>query len=206
MPTETQSIRCQRDIEIAHDAQLADYCMRQNIILENTGHAIIATDVSGQILYFNRAAQMMLGYRWEEIVGRSTPERFHLAEEVAGKAKVLSIELDRPIAPGFEVFVARLINQDIDKDDWTYVRKDGQKIPVSLTITPLRDGSQKTMGYLGLALDITSRREMEQELRIAATAFKSQAAIMVTDSAQRILRVNPAFTQLTGYSPEEAIG
>jgi diguanylate cyclase (GGDEF)-like protein/PAS domain S-box-containing protein len=47
---------------------------------------------------------------------------------------------------------------------------------------------------------------MEQELRIAATAFKSQAAILVCDAAQRILRVNPAFTKLTGYSAEEAIG
>ncbi|MGC2047883.1 MAG: diguanylate cyclase, partial [Gallionella sp.] len=49
-------------------------------------------------------------------------------------------------------------------------------------------------------------REEDQQLRIAATAFETQEGILVTDLNQRIIRVNSAFTRLTGYSAEEAIG
>jgi diguanylate cyclase (GGDEF)-like protein/PAS domain S-box-containing protein len=55
-------------------------------------------------------------------------------------------------------------------------------------------------------LDITRRKLAEDELRIAAVAFASQNGIMITDPKAVIQRVNPAFTQLTGYSAEEAIG
>ena len=55
-------------------------------------------------------------------------------------------------------------------------------------------------------LDITRRKLDEDELRIAAVAFSSQNGMMITDPEAVILRVNPAFTQLTGYRAEEAIG
>jgi diguanylate cyclase (GGDEF)-like protein/PAS domain S-box-containing protein len=54
--------------------------------------------------------------------------------------------------------------------------------------------------------DITSRKLLENELRIAAVAFSCQNGMMITDSKGIIVRVNPAFTKLTGYTPEEAIG
>ena len=54
--------------------------------------------------------------------------------------------------------------------------------------------------------DISDRRHAEEELRIAAIAFESQEGMMVTDSHGVIVRVNPAFTRLTGYRAEEAIG
>jgi len=54
--------------------------------------------------------------------------------------------------------------------------------------------------------DIIERKQTEQELRIAATAFETQEGIMITDRDNRILRVNGAFTSLTGYSAEEAVG
>jgi diguanylate cyclase (GGDEF)-like protein/PAS domain S-box-containing protein len=61
---------------------------------------------------------------------------------------------------------------------------------------------------LGLELqDRTSRLEASaSELRIAATAFETQEAIMVTNANRDILRVNQSFTKITGYSAEEAIG
>ncbi|OOZ14242.1 hypothetical protein BOW25_01860 [Solemya velum gill symbiont] len=54
--------------------------------------------------------------------------------------------------------------------------------------------------------DITERSAIEQELQIAATAFDSHEAMLVTDSQGDILRVNDAFTKVTGYSREEVIG
>ncbi len=187
-------------------AGIAELFEMQHAILENAGHSIIATDAEGVILYFNRAAQKMLGYSWADVVGRVTPGLFHDADEVARRAVILSAELGRDVVPGFDVFIARLAVCDTDEQDWTYRRKDGSRFNVRLAVTALRDSAGVIQGYLGIAADISLRREMEQELRVAAVAFESQAAIMVTDPTQRILRVNPAFTRLTGYLPEEAIG
>ncbi|MBP6095061.1 MAG: EAL domain-containing protein [Methyloversatilis sp.] len=57
-----------------------------------------------------------------------------------------------------------------------------------------------------LTRDITERVRLEQEQRIAAIAFESQQGMMITDARSVILRVNKAFTEITGYAPEEAIG
>ncbi len=54
--------------------------------------------------------------------------------------------------------------------------------------------------------DITDRKRAEEERRIASIAFESQEGLMVTDTNKIILRVNRAFSQLTGYSAEEAVG
>ena len=59
---------------------------------------------------------------------------------------------------------------------------------------------------LGWFYDITERKQAEEELRIAATAFETDECIMITDKNNRIVRVNRAFTRLTGYSAAEAIG
>ncbi len=62
------------------------------------------------------------------------------------------------------------------------------------------------LGYQGTGRDITGRMLAEQELRVAATAFQSQEGIVVTDANTVILRVNRAFSDITGYQPEEVIG
>ncbi|MFA6920900.1 MAG: PAS domain S-box protein [Gallionella sp.] len=54
--------------------------------------------------------------------------------------------------------------------------------------------------------DISERKRIDEELRIAAIAFESQEGVMVTDANAVILRVNHAFTKLTGYSEHEAVG
>lgn len=181
-------------------------CAIQHAIFENAGRAIILTDPDGLIVYFNRAAQKLLGYTWDEVVYRTTPMIFHLADEVISRAEALAAELQRPVAAGFDVFIASLgIKAQYDAD-WTMIRKDGSRLPVSLAVSVLHDTQGRVQGYLGIAADISVRRKLEQDLRIAAIAFESQAAILVTDASQRILQVNAAFTQLTGYSADEAVG
>ena len=62
------------------------------------------------------------------------------------------------------------------------------------------------LGYIGSCIDITRRKLSETDLRIAATAFESQEAMVITDTDQVILRVNKAFVRVTGYTVEEAVG
>ncbi len=76
----------------------------------------------------------------------------------------------------------------------------------------LKDVSMSKGDYFGrevvitVAMDITDRHRAEADLRVAAIAFESQESIVITDAAQIIQRVNPAFTNVTGYTPEEVIG
>lgn len=58
----------------------------------------------------------------------------------------------------------------------------------------------------GVIFDVTERKLVEQELSVAAVAFESSSAMVVSDSQQRILRVNQAFVVLTGYAVHEAVG
>lgn len=66
------------------------------------------------------------------------------------------------------------------------------------------DGERK--GLVVIGRDITASKRAEQYMRIADTAFESQEGIVITDASNFILRVNKAFTRLTGYTPEEVIG
>jgi diguanylate cyclase (GGDEF)-like protein/PAS domain S-box-containing protein len=58
----------------------------------------------------------------------------------------------------------------------------------------------------GLAVDITERKQAEQQLRVAAAAFEAQEGILIADANNVILRVNRSFTKITGYTAEEIIG
>ncbi len=69
-----------------------------------------------------------------------------------------------------------------------------------------RDAAGKPAHMVGAVLDITERKLAEAELCIAAAAFESEEAMLVADAGGMILRVNGAFTNITGYKPEEVIG
>lgn len=64
-----------------------------------------------------------------------------------------------------------------------------------------------SLPWLRVAMsDISDLRRAEEEARIAAVAFEAQSAMLLTDANGILLRVNPAFTRMTGYEPEEAVG
>lgn len=67
-------------------------------------------------------------------------------------------------------------------------------------------GADGSLTWQGFAMDITDAKEAESELRIAAATFETQEGIFITDARERIVRVNQAFTTMTGYLPREAIG
>jgi diguanylate cyclase (GGDEF)-like protein/PAS domain S-box-containing protein len=77
---------------------------------------------------------------------------------------------------------------------------------IDMTCAPSRDGTGRIVGGIAIVRDITERKHSEEMLRISAIAFESQSAMIVTAPNSVILRVNRAFTKLTGYSAQEAIG
>jgi diguanylate cyclase (GGDEF)-like protein/PAS domain S-box-containing protein len=176
-------------------------------VLTHAAYAIIATDVQGIITVFNPGAETLLGYRADEVVGQKSPGLFHLRSEVVERAQAASLQHGGEVPSGFEFFTTLSHRTpQPEESEWTYVRKDGSHVPVQLSITPRVDTAGQVIGYLGIAQDITARRQVESDLRIAAIAFESQEGMLVTDADRIILRVNRAFTDITGYSADEAIG
>lgn len=124
--------------------------------------AIISTDADGHITVFNQGAEKMLGYTEAELIGR-TPARFHVAEEVQRRSAEMSAQLGQPVL-GFEAFVALTRGGASDIQTWTYIRKDGQRLKVSLAVSAVHDASGKINGFLGVAVDISKQLAAEAEL------------------------------------------
>ena len=146
--------------------QQLEYSNRlRTAIVESAAYSIISTDVNGTIVTFNKAAERMLWYRADEMIGKATPEIIHDAEEIRMRADTLSHELGHAVAPGFEVFVARAKMNFVEEHEWTYVRKDGSRFPVLLSVTALHDENKNINGYLGIAYDISERKRADEYIR-----------------------------------------
>lgn len=83
---------------------------------------------------------------------------------------------------------------------------NGQLIWLRTSKVPMRDATGQVVGIIGVYEDITERKNVEREIKISATAFESQEGMLITDADINILRVNHAFTEITGYQAHEVIG
>lgn len=155
------------------EAALRDLSSFQKAMLDNAGHAIISATPDGIIRLFNPAAESLLGYRADELVGTQTPAVFHDLEEVAARARLFSEELGLPIEPGFDVFVEKSRRGLPNEHEWTYIRKDGTRLTVLLNITALKNAAGHITSFLGIASDITSLKIVEQELISAKEAAEA---------------------------------
>ena len=161
-----------RDIskrKVAEAALAASNAKLNAVLAGATEVAIIATELDGVITVFNSGAERMLGYSADELIGKHTPERFHHAPEVARRETELTTEFGRAIR-GFDVFVEYARRGGHDIREWTYVRKDGTLLTVNLAVTALHDAAGALSGFLGVATDITQRKQTEAALQRAKEA------------------------------------
>ena len=176
----------------------------QEPLISHAGYAIIATDQSGLITLFNPAAERLLGYSAEEMIGKQTPALFHEHAEVVARAAEFGTELGITIAPGFEVFVEKARRNLPNQHEWTYIRKDGHRIPVMLSVTALRDSSGTIMGYIAMALDLTDRNTADTQFQTVMEAMPT--GIILADDAGHITMVNQHVGRMFGYEPVELLG
>jgi PAS domain S-box-containing protein len=138
---------------------------QRKAVLDSASHmAIIATDPAGIIIVFNKGAENLLGYAGAEVIGQLTPMVFHDIEELQARAALMS---DPGAGPEdsidfFSRYAARRFD---DQEEWTYVRKDGARFPVNLSINPLRDAEGALSGFLCIATDITEKKRSAQALK-----------------------------------------
>ena len=179
------------------DAPLLKADALQQAIFKSANFSCIATDAQGVIQLFNVGAERMLGYSAAEVVNLITPAGISDAREVIERAEALSLELGTTIRPGFEALAFKASRGIEDMYELTYVRKDGSRFPAIVSVSPLRDGDDKIIGYLLIGTDNTARKQVEdaqavldarlreQQLALQETNVELEAARAIADKANR---------------------
>jgi hypothetical protein len=97
----------------------------------------------------------MLGYQPSEIVGLHTPLKLHQPKEVDERSKQIEAELGKKVS-GFGVFVEYPQRTGLEETrKWTYVKKDGSALKVSVSIKPIYD-DMRIIGFVGIAKEISN--------------------------------------------------
>ncbi|MDR0200547.1 MAG: EAL domain-containing protein [Delftia acidovorans] len=159
-------------------------------VISGTSDAVFVKDLRGRYLLVNRAAASVVGRQAEDIVGKDDFALFPFGIASAIRKK------DQDV-----------LRQDVATHEEQLTVAPGRTLDFLVTKGPVRNTAGHIAGLFGISRDITERKRFERELAQAAVVFdSSHQGIMVVDPARRITRVNPAFTRITGYAPEDVIG
>lgn len=164
-------------------------------IVESSDDAIVSKSLDGTILSWNAGAERLYGYTAAEMVGRPIS---------------LLVPADRPDEmPGILERIRR--GELIKHYETIRIRKDGVRLPIALTVSPIRDAAGAVVGSSAIGRDITQRKQAEEALRHAYAYNRSliEASVdpLVTIGPDgRITDVNNATEQATGLSRDKLIG
>ena len=142
-------------------------------------------DLTGNLLQANQAYANISGYSVDELVG------MHI-NQLESLEKIERIETR----------IVKIIQQGHDKFETRHQHKDGHDIDMEISVTFLSEFQR----FYVFCRDITERKQAADMQRIAATVFEAQEGILITDSNNAILRVNQAFSNITGYTEQELVG
>ncbi|MFZ4622801.1 MAG: PAS domain S-box protein, partial [Rhodoferax sp.] len=182
----------------------------QNAIFNSANFSSIATDANGVIQIFNVGAERMLGYTAAEVMNKVTPADISDPQEVIARAKALSVELDTPIAPGFEALVFKASRGIEDIYELTYIRKDGSRFPAVVSVTALRDAQDAIIGYLLIGTDNSARKEAEEALvkagALQSAIFNSANFSSIATDAKGVIQIfNVGAERMLGYTAAEVM-
>ncbi|MFX0185114.1 MAG: PAS domain S-box protein [Candidatus Hodarchaeota archaeon] len=165
-------------------------------ILENIQDGYYEVDLDGKFTFFNDLICNLLGYEENEILGMSYKQ---YCEENTAEIVFQTFN---------EVFKSKKPSKAFN---WEIIRKDGNKKYVEASVSLMTDLGGKPIGFRGLVRDISSRKQMEEELKESEARYRTLITTMsegvwVTDLQNKTTFVNPALEKMLGYSSEELMG
>lgn len=153
---------------------------RKAVLDAATRVSIIATDPRGLITVFNAGAEGMLGYHSGEVIGRRD------VRDLAGDEK--------------------LQHDAVGEHEWTYVRRDGERFAVAVSVTALHDEDGAVTGHLHVATDISERRRAEEMLRKQSAAVTaSMDGIGILNDRLDFTYANESLARLFGYPAPDSM-
>lgn len=164
-------------------------------VIDKSDYGFAVADMEGKIVYLNECFARMHGYEIEEVQGQHLSV-FHNREQM----EAVINELDR----------LKENEVPVSGEVW-HVRKDGSVFPTFMKISLLKDESGKPILMLGVAMDITSYKKSEQELRESEEKYRllveNQFDLVVkVDLEGRFLFVSPSYCEMFGKTEEELLG
>jgi PAS domain S-box-containing protein len=173
-------------------------------VIQSSDDAIVSKTLDGTITGWNYSAEKLFGYSSSEAVGK--PIQMLLPPERASEESAILARIRR--------------GESVEHFETVRVRKDGKRITVSATISPIKDSSGTIVGASKIARDITARKQAEETLErsLAASeqalreladqkfALDQHAIVAMTDIQGTITYVNDKFCAISQYSKDELIG
>ncbi len=148
------------------------------------------TDLKENLIFLNDEFASMLGYEYKELLGINLYD--------------LILDSEQELLEGES---AKFFFKQKTAYDMKMVRKDGGEIIVRVSGVPRRDEDDNVIGTMAVIIDVTAERERELELlKLSGAITASPTSIVITDLEATIEYVNPKFSELTGYTSEEAVG
>jgi diguanylate cyclase (GGDEF)-like protein/PAS domain S-box-containing protein len=168
---------------------------RQFRELVQTQSAIVwrADPVTFRFIFVSAEAVSILGYPVKKWLEESDFWQKHLHED------------DKEIVLNKVALGSTSTKNNSSDLEYRMIAADGHIVWLRDIATLVVEGGVITELY-GFMIDITRQKHSEEQLRLAANTFESQQGILITDKDANILRVNKAFTQITGFSAQQAIG
>lgn len=181
-----------RDITGRHkmESELRDSRAKFETVFRNCPESItISTEQDGMYIEVNEDFERITGYSREEVIGRSALDLGLWADGLERQTLLKRTRYEGRVVG----FLARIR------------RKDGELRTVNMSAEQLEIAGRRCL--VAVSRDVTQQRRQEDELRLAARVFESTAeGILITDPAERIVAVNPGFTEMTGYTEAELRG
>jgi PAS domain S-box-containing protein len=164
-------------------------------IVESSQDAIVSKTLEGVIRTWNAGAEQIFGYTAEEAVGQ--PITLIIPPERLDEEDMILAQIAR--------------GEPIKHYETVRMAKDGRRLHISLTVSPVRDAEGRVIGASKVARDVTERRQAEEALRASELRFRTLTAhapvgIFMTDRKGNCLFVNECWCEMAGLSLEDAQG
>ncbi len=188
--TQEGGVACVRT-DISESKQTELQLKKLSRALEQSPASVVITDTNGIIEYVNPKFEKISGYSAAEVIGQN-PRILQGGDNTK---------------KDYRNMWDTLIQGRVWRGTFHNRKKDGSTYWESASISPIRDDDGQMTHYIGVKEDITAQKRAQDQLRMNATVFETTTeGIMVTNAQGYIKTVNPAFTEITGYAAEEAIG
>ena len=159
-------------------------------LFEDSPEAIAILDRDDRFLDINKSFHTLFQYDADEVRGKTVHE----------------LIVPQEFTPESTLISQKVLANEVVKTEGVRKRKDGSRMHVSILASPVMVGNDR-IGVYKIYRDITEQKKTEATLRQLSLAVEqSPAYIIITDTSGTIQYVNPKFTQITGYTAEEAIG